>query len=41
MEEKVGGFTKEEMATLKKACTDLNFNIVNFSKVYQKIFFKS
>ena len=41
MEEKIGGLTKEELTNLKKACTELNFNIVHFSKVYQKIFFKS
>ena len=41
MEEKSGDLSKEEMALLKKACSGLNFNIVRFSKLYEKIFLLS
>ena len=41
MEEKVGGLAKEETSALRKACSELNFNIVHFSNVYKKMFLNS
>ena len=38
MEEKAGSLSKEEMVSLKKACSGFNFNIITFSKVYEKFF---